>query len=77
MAFTLRIETDNAAFITDAEWSSDPTYAARAEIARILDGISNTLENGKVRGVCRDINGNQVGHWRLDTDVRDSDGGIV
>lgn len=68
MAFTLRIETSNAAFITEPDWSTDPTYMARQEVARILEGISNKIEFGEVRGVCRDINGNQVGHWRLEVE---------
>lgn len=65
MAFTLNIETDNAAFITEPDWHSDPTYMARQEIARILESVSHKIEFGEIRGVCRDSNGNQVGHWRL------------
>ena len=53
--FTVRIDTDNAAF------EDYPTE----EVARILDRIAGDLREGEESGVCRDINGNTVGGWEL------------
>jgi hypothetical protein len=51
--FTLKIETDNAAF-------EDGT----AEIVRILRHVADRMEKqGHMGGKCMDINGNRVGEW--------------
>jgi hypothetical protein len=57
--FTLRIETDHAAF-------EEPG----AELARILRGLADKLEDtpGAGTGNLRDVNGNQVGCWFLSVD---------
>lgn len=52
--FKLEIATDNAAFEGE-----DRNY----EIARILRGIADGLEQGKESGIARDINGNRVGEY--------------
>lgn len=57
--FTLKIETDNAAFgdgnITDE----------RYELARILREVAKRLESGEDSGAVRDVNGNKVGQFSL------------
>ena len=62
--FTLRIETDNAAFYDDAG-----KKAPLHEVARILREVANEVEsdcNSFGRKVSfRDINGNAVGEWRI------------
>lgn len=62
--FTLTIQTDNAAFHDD----HGDDLATRQEVARILTKIANRLEEGDCWGSCRDYNGQQVGHWRLDNE---------
>jgi len=63
MHFTLRFETDNAAFGDSADERAN-------EIARILRGIADKLyadsdlAGGDHEGVIRDLNGNTVGLWR-------------
>jgi hypothetical protein len=54
------IRTDNAAF-------QDGDDGA-AEVARILRDIADRIENGSREGSARDINGNNVGGWSLDSD---------
>lgn len=56
--FTLKIKTDNAAFIE----SSAPCD----EVARILVEVADKLRAGQERGLCRDSNGNTVGTFTLD-----------
>lgn len=66
MAFTLKIETDNAAF--------DENHGE--EVARILREIADNLNFGNVFGLdgtARDINGNTVGEWTLDARENDAD----
>lgn len=66
MAFTLTIETSNAAF----------THQPAAEIARILQDVAHYLTAGSVIDLfdgdsmkVRDINGNTVGYWTLDNSI--------
>lgn len=54
--FEINIKTDNAAF--------EEPYCVK-EIDRILQETISLMEIGKTEGVCRDINGNAVGNWRL------------
>jgi hypothetical protein len=51
--FSIRIDTDNAAF------SANPAE----EIARILGVIAEQVENGYQQGLAFDYNGNRVGQW--------------
>lgn len=52
--FTLRIETDNAAFDSEDGWST--------EVARILRDLASRLDIGAFpNSVLRDVNGNNVG----------------
>ena len=64
--FTLKMETENAAFRNDsAADDSRDTAAAMYEVARILRWIAGELENDADHGLCMDANGNRVGEWRL------------
>lgn len=56
--FTLRMETDNAAF---GENITDNQY----EVARILRELADRLEEGEDSGWIRDVNGNKVGTFSL------------
>lgn len=56
--FTVKIDTDNAAY-TDS-----PEY----EIASNLQEIASDLNNGVRRGRVMDHNGNSVGTWELSED---------
>lgn len=54
--FTLKIETDNAAFEPQPE----------CEVATILAQLAEQLqESGPVSGTLRDSNGNTVGHYQF------------
>jgi len=56
--FTIKMDTGNAAF------DPDPQY----EVARILREIADRLERDGANGLYQtihDINGNDVGRWRL------------
>jgi hypothetical protein len=54
--FTLKIETENAAF--------GATGNGAAEIVRILRHVADRMEKqGHMGGKCMDINGNRVGEW--------------
>ena len=59
--FTLKIETDNAAF-------GDIADEACTEVARMLRVIAGGMEAGNMSGQCRDVNGNTVGHYDLTGD---------
>lgn len=55
--FQLSLSTDNAAFQGDD---------MRAEIARILRELAETIDNGSTyKGGLYDANGNRVGSWNL------------
>ena len=59
MAFTLKIETGNAAFEDDQGF----------EVGRILNGLLERLEDvgaSGASGTLLDYNGNTVGSWTLD-----------
>jgi len=68
MAFTLNIETDNAAFTNQATGESMPA----PEIARILRLIADSLTVSDIpltepeRQPLRDYYGNRVGSWTYD-----------
>ena len=53
------IRTDNAAFQDGDDGAG--------ELARILRAIADSVENGNREGTARDVNGNNVGRWSLDT----------
>jgi hypothetical protein len=58
MSFKVNIETGNSAF--------GGTYETNvSEIKRILKGVINSLESGKYKGSCIDLNGNCVGGFEL------------
>lgn len=69
MAFTLKIDTDNAAFHGDGGPQPAP------EIARILRLIADSLTlsdiplDGDERQPVRDCNGNTVGSWEYNQEV--------
>jgi len=56
--FTLKIETDNAAF-------GDSADEAGAEVARILRVVAGGMAAGNMSGKLRDANGNTVGEYEL------------
>lgn len=58
MAFTLRIETDNAAF-------GDDEYERGLELASILRDVADHLTSGLSEGITKDVIGNTVGKWEL------------
>ena len=63
--FTLRIATDNAAFVDDTDATAndgEPTAECCGEIARILRELADRLDSGE-RGSFPlfDYNGNRVG----------------
>lgn len=59
MAFTLTIETGNAAF------GEDPGQV-RGEVGRILTKVTELVEESyQSEGALLDINGNTVGRWQL------------
>lgn len=61
--FSLKIETDNAAFFED---DGDATpEALGAELGRILRAVASHVENGGTVGGCVDANGNSVGEWEV------------
>ncbi len=66
MQFTVSFDMDNAAFDNE-DAAESPSYTALSESARILQIIVSRLENGETRGHCRDINGNHVGEWRVES----------
>lgn len=53
--FTLRINTDNAAF----------DGGDLCEVARILRQVADKLDRGHENGTCRDCNGNDVGSFDM------------
>lgn len=55
--FHVEIRTDNAAFDDDAN----------TEVARILRGIADALEEGAREGLARDANGADVGRYSYAT----------
>ncbi len=63
--FKFTIETSNEAFEHGAA-AGQLVIAAQAAAARMLDGETS--------GIIRDLNGNEVGKWSLQADVRVSDG---
>ena len=61
--FTLRIETDNAAFGEQEDNSEGYSDDAVAEVARILRKCADKIENGVDAGNLMDVNGNKVGEF--------------
>lgn len=67
MKFTLEIACDNSAFVGDGE-----AGALEYELGRILSELGDKLMLGHTSlqpgsaGPLRDINGNNVGGWRMD-----------
>ena len=57
MTFKLNIETDNEAF--DEDWKM------RNSLESILESVINKIDEGYTEGICRDINGNNVGDWSI------------
>lgn len=57
MTFKLNIETDNEAF--DEDWKM------RNSLEGILESVINKIDEGYTEGICRDINGNNVGDWSI------------
>ncbi len=55
--FTLKIETENAAFAEDGS----------SEVARILRDVASRLDRGETDGRVRDANGNTVGDFGFST----------
>lgn len=57
--FTLKINTDNAAFGDDSSESS-------SEVSRILGVVSRKVEGGATSGLVLDLNGNTVGSFNIE-----------
>lgn len=62
--FTLKIETDNAAF---------DDQNAFHEVARILRETAGKVESWEREGALYDVNGNRVGAFRLEVESDDDD----
>ena len=64
MAFTLKIDTDNAAFYDDSDGDA---FDPGPELARIFRELADQVEEGDLyaEGAVRDVNGNTVGRWTL------------
>ncbi len=56
--FKLQIETVNAAFHNGE---------GRDEVIKILHEVSNRIDNGINCGCIKDINGNTVGQWGIES----------
>ena len=54
--FTIKMKTDNDAFCHDNKES---------EVCRVLDYVRQMIEGGYSEGIIHDINGNNVGSWKL------------
>lgn len=63
MKFTLEITCDNAAF-TDPD-NIDNDEAMSTEVAYILRGVSAQVDNGFIKGLINDSNGNPVGVFKF------------
>lgn len=63
MAFTLHVDTGNAAFYN----MTGEVHLPGPELARILRKLAETLEHGthEQDGLLRDVNGNRVGSWEI------------
>lgn len=66
MAFTLRIDTDNAAFQADTG-DAYPAFSPGPELARTMRKLADRLDDGTdhTDGLLYDINGNRVGSWEI------------
>lgn len=60
----IEIKTGNAAF-TNEDGEFDAYYGG-AEIKRILDRVTDDIQNGYEYGSANDINGNKVCTWELE-----------
>ena len=58
MKFKMEIKMDNAAF----------TEMPERELDRILQDVGQGIVDGVTYGFCRDLNGNTVGTWEIETD---------
>ena len=63
--FTVDFYMDNAAFESE-DWAS--------ETSRILAAIARNVEGGETSGNCRDVNGNIIGKWGVESTSRLSGG---
>ncbi len=59
--FTMTFETSNDAFGED-------TRTEATEAARIARDIADRLDDGQMSGRVRDVNGNQIGRFKLDSE---------
>ena len=53
MKFSIEFDTDNAAF----------DDAPVMEIREVLRRVFYAAHQGETEGICRDTNGNTIGHW--------------
>jgi hypothetical protein len=63
MAFTMRVETGNAAFQDDTP--DGERFFPGPELARILRDIAERVNDGQTHRAVYDINGNRVGSWEI------------
>lgn len=61
--FTLKIETDNAAFGDQDGKGDNISEDCFAEVARILRKTADRVEREAVSGPLMDVNGNKVGEF--------------
>jgi hypothetical protein len=57
--FTLKINTNNAAF-------GDDSSESNSEVSRILGVVSRKVEGGATSGLVLDLNGNTVGSFNTE-----------
>lgn len=65
MAFTLHVETGNAAFYEDG---GEGAYDPGPELATLLRAVADRLDSTDPypnNGIMHDVNGNSVGQWKI------------
>jgi hypothetical protein len=60
--FKMEIKTGGAAF-RDDDGNLDP-YGY--EVAKLLENAAYHVRHGETSGILMDVNGNKVGHWKLE-----------
>ena len=63
----MKIEFDHTNLASDFENIDSYNSVTRFEINRILKDIEDRISNGDSYGSIRDINGNTIGKWSIET----------
>jgi hypothetical protein len=68
MAFTMHVETGNAAFYRGDDGDDTPEgehFEPGPELVRILQATARQVDDGFTSGILNDSNGNRVGSWEI------------